>query len=158
MDSLQDEFSWRVLGAPPEEILWFFLHIFYILVFYEHFIDEERTPLISRRTKWMFLVSAITVGVAVFLVAILGDASRIRYPYLVTGTVTMLPTLFYLIFTRAHFSHKLAPFTIYFFCYALTMEIQAVRFGLWSFADASKYAALTTLFGASFPVEEIVFG
>ena len=150
-------FSFRFFGAPPEEILWFFLHIFYILVFYEHFIDNERTIPISRRTKYLAAISITVFMAALFLVSVFGAASRIHYAYLTVGAITMLPTLLYLLFTRAHFAKKLAPLILYFFLYALVMEIQAVRFGLWSFTDTQNYVGLITLFGAAFPIEEVFF-
>ncbi len=150
-------FSWRILGSPPEELLWFFLHVFYIIVFYEHFMDDELVVRASPRTKQLFIVSAFALATSLSLVTFLGDASRIRYAYLTVGAITMLPILFYLLFTHARFVKKLAPFVIYFFLYTFIMEIQAVRFGLWSFADTQNYIGLITLFGATFPVEEVLF-
>lgn len=153
----KSSFSWHILGSPPEEFLWFFLHVFYIIVFYEHFIDDEAIARPAPRTRRLFLVSAFTLAVAFFLVSFLGDASRIPYAYLVVGSAAMLPALLYLLLARARFARKLAPLVIYFFFYTLIMEIQAVRFGLWSFADTQNYVGLITLFGAAFPVEEVIF-
>lgn len=37
------------------------------------------------------------------------------------------------------------------------MEIRAVQSGFWSFPDTENYLGIITLFGAMFPMEEIIF-
>lgn len=152
-------FSFRIFGVPPEEISWFFLHIFFILVFYEHFIDDGDLGRfrITRRIKPLIWFSA---GVFIFtLLAIYGfpHASRIPYAYAVMSAVAMFPILIYCCGRRFTFLKKLLPFALFFFCFASIMEIRAVQEGLWAFRDTSNYLGIMTLFGAAFPIEEIMF-
>jgi len=152
-------FIFRIFGVPPEEILWFFFHIFFILVFYEHFIDDGDlgTFGITRRIKPLVVFSIGAFIVTLLAVYKLPYATRIPYAYAIIGGLAMTPILLYCAIGRFLFLKKLAPLAAFFFFFALIMEIRAVQYGLWSFSDARNYFGLITIFGATFPIEEIIF-
>lgn len=85
------------------------------------------------------------------------DTSRIRYAYSVFGTLTMIPLFAYFLVARKSLLKKFLPLAIFFFLFALGMEIRAVQYDLWSFHDIKNYLGLITIFGATFPIEEIIF-
>lgn len=150
-------FSIRIFGAPIEEMLWFFFHIFYTLIFYEHFFDDENIFSVSRRFKYLAGTSFFIFFLSLFFIYGLPDVSRIRYAYLTIGIIAMMPILIYLFGGRMDFLKKLIPLGVFFFLFAMIMEIQALRFGLWSFPDVQNYLGLVTFFGVAFPIEELIF-
>ena len=105
----------------------------------------------------LILFSAGIFILVVSLVAIFPDISTIPYAYAVIGILGMGPILVYAFVRHDPFFNKFFSLTLFFFPFALIMEIQAVRFGLWSFHNYPNYLAIITLFGAAFPVEEIIF-
>lgn len=150
-------FSFTIFGAPLEEMLWFFFHIFYILIFYEHFIDDENQFCISRKLKYLIGISTGFFLLVLLFIYAFPNFSRIGYSYLTIGSVAMIPILGYIILKRVQLLRKVVPLGIFFFIFAFIMEIQALRFGFWSFSDVQNYLYLVTIFGATFPLEEIVF-
>ena len=153
----RSDFSFRIFGAPPEEALWFFFHIFYILVWYEHFLDDERDGGISPRFPSLIAFSIVTFVLVVIAVSFFPDASRIRYAYLTLGVLSMTPIISWSIATRRALLKKFLPLAVFFFLLASSMEIRAVQYGLWSFPDINNYLGVITLSGAAFPIEEIIF-
>lgn len=150
-------FSWQIFGVPPEEVVWFFLHIFYIIVWYEHFVDDEATIRISGRFGSLALFGVFSVALAAIAVYAFPAASRIPYAYSSIAACTMLPILAYALVRRRLLVRKILPLAIFFALFALVMEITAVRMGLWSFPNTGNYLGLVTLCGATFPIEEIIF-
>ncbi|MEK7099017.1 MAG: hypothetical protein AAB916_00695 [Patescibacteria group bacterium] len=152
-------FSFRIFGVPPEEMLWFFLHIFFILVFYEHFIDDGRIGKfrITRGAVSLAVFSTMAFVCVLFGIFTFPAASRINYAYGIMGALSMIPILVYFLSNRKAFLRKLAPLLVFFFIFALVMEIRAVQYGLWSFTDMQNYIGTVTLFSALFPIEEIIF-
>lgn len=152
-------FAFRIFGVPPEEMLWFFSHIFFILVFYEHFIDDGDLDRfrITRRVKPL-----VGFGVLAFILVLLAIyglpyASRIPYAYAAVGGIAMFPILLYCYARKFTFLKKLVPLGVFFFLFALVMEIKTVQCGLWAFYDTPNYLGMITLFGATFPIEEVIF-
>ncbi len=153
----RSDFSFRFFGVPPEEMLWFFFHIFYIIVWYEHFLDDER---LARTSKWLLRLAIFSIACfALVLAAVYSfpDMIRIRYAYGIFAALAMIPVVIYLCTWRTALLKKLLPLAAFFFFFGFAMEIRAVRLGLWAFPDTENYLGVITLFGATFPVEEIVF-
>lgn len=140
-----------------EELLWVFCLTLYTIIFYEHFYDDENTFRMSRRLKRVIPFSVgffvLVLGLTVFS-AILKDIS---YVYLKTGIVGIIPIILYLFIERRRLLKKFLPITIYFFIFDLAMEIRAVQLGWWSFPDINNYIGVFNIFGAIFPVEELIF-
>ena len=153
----RSNFSLRIFGAPPEEMLWFFFHIFYIIVWYEHFLDDERGSRISPRFPSLIAFSIAAFASVVIAVSFFPDATRIRYAYLTLGAIGMAPIIMYSIAAHRTLLKKIMPLAVFFFLFASVMEIRTVQYGLWSFHDVKNYLGVITLFGAAFPIEEIIF-
>ena len=155
----KSSFALRIFGAPPEEILWFFFHIFFILVFYEHFIDDGDLGRfrITRRIKPLLWFSAAAFLSVLLAMYGLPYASRMPYAYAVVGGIAMIPILLYCSIRGSRFLKKLVPLAVFFFFYSFVMEIRAVQYGLWTFHDTANYLGTITIFGAAFPVEEVIF-
>lgn len=153
----QSSFSLHIFRAPVEEITWFFSHIFYILVWYEHFLDDERVFRLSPRIRLLIVGSIAFFCFVLLAIYPFPGTSHIRYAYSVFGVLTMIPMFAYFLLARRSLLKKFLPLAIFFFLFALGMEIRAVQFGLWSFHDIRNYLGLVTLFSATFPIEEVLF-
>ncbi len=153
----RSNFSFHIFKASIEEVVWFFSHIFYILVWYEHFLDDERVFRVSPRIL-LLIIGSITFFCFILLaVYLFPDASRIRYAYSIFGALTMIPVFTYFLLMRRPLFKKFLPLAVFFFLFALGMEVRAIQFGLWSFQDTQNYFGLVTLFNATFPIEELIF-
>ncbi len=153
----RSSFSFPIFRASVEEILWFFLHVFYVLVWYEHFLDDETTTRISPRIGLLIAGSSAFISSVLLVIYLFPDASRIRYAYGIFGVLTMVPMMAYFLLMRRPLFKKFLPLAIFFFIFAFGMEIRAVQYGLWAFHDLKNYLGVFTLFGARFPVEEVIF-
>ena len=153
----RSDFSFRIFGVPPEEMLWFFFHIFYIIVWYEHFIDDERLASTSKQLPRLAIFSIACFALVLTAVYSFPDMVRIRYAYGVFAALAMVPVVVYLCLWRTVLLKKLLPLTAFFFFFGFAMEIRAVQLGFWSFPNTENYLGMITLFGATFPMEEIAF-
>lgn len=154
----RSDFTLRIFGVPPEEALWFFFHVFYIIVWYEHFIDDERAVhASSKRLATLAWFSVACFGLVLIAVYAFPDAARIRYAYGILAACAMVPITAYLWIRRTALFKKIFPVAAFFFPFALIMEIRALQLGLWSFPDIKNYLGLITIFDATFPMEEILF-
>lgn len=147
--------KYKIFGwAPLLEVVWFGLLIFFILLFYEHFIEERRVTKISKRAKWAVLMLILTT---VFILILFWTSmiDKIRYVYLFIWGIYFIPPIIYLLFKKAHFIKKLVLATIPFFIINLIFELTSLYAGHWSFPG--EYIGTVILFGLSFAFEEFLF-
>jgi len=147
--------NYHIIGKTPVgDFLWAFLIPFSVLVFYEHFLDDERIKRISARS-----IDALFAGVLFFVagavyVMLHPDAGSGGYAYLFVGACSVLP-LIGLLFARHALVHKLVLISFFFFVLNLAFEITALMLGQWHFPGT--YIGWITLFGLTFPYEEMLF-
>lgn len=86
--SLNEElvFPWRLFNVEPVDyILGYMLMTLFIIVFYEHFLDDEKNRRISKNLIWALIPS---LSVLIFIIALFlinKETLRFPYPYLMGG-------------------------------------------------------------------------
>lgn len=150
-------FPFGVSCISIEELLWVLFLVFYTIVFYEHFCDDENIFRLSKKLKY-FIPISVSLFLLILLLALSSyDLGSISYAYFKVGVIGVVPIILYLALARRNLLKKLIPVIVYFFFFDLIMEISAVRNNGWSFPDIENYIGTITVFGAMFPLEELVF-
>ncbi len=145
----------RLFGfAPIDEILWFFLLIFFLLVFYDYFIEKEKTKTLSKNVRWLVLLIGITTAI-VSLLFLFGLIAKIKFVYIFVGFIYMIPPFIIIVLKKPRFIKKFFFVTLPFFLINLAHELTALKIGQWNFPG--EYIGTVTLFGLSFPFEEFFF-
>jgi hypothetical protein len=148
-------FPWKILGVVPiDDMIWFFFLVFFIAVFYEHFLDDEKNPEISRHLKYALIPSILVFLTTIILFFISPNLLKFPYAYLILGSVAILP-LFYILYRKPEFIHKFIKLGLFFSFVYLTFELTALKLGQWGFYG--QYIGSVELFGLKFPFEELFF-
>lgn len=164
---LADNFAWRtagqfqpLLGVPNwslEEATWVFGTILYAIVFYEHFIDQNISRVISKRLWWLLVIAVFAFAIFYRHALSTPETVQMPYAYLYAGIFGIIIPVTYLFIRRRHLLKKILPAALYFFFFSLIMEVQAVRLNKWWFPNHENYIGSITLFGAYIPLEEVIF-
>ena len=135
-------------------MIWYPLWIFSILVFYEHFVEHDRTKRISPNFKYGLLPSlAVLVAILVIFFTEPGIL-KFRYAYLLLGLCAIMPLIF-LIMKKPALINKFVMVSVFFFFLYLTFELTSLKLGHWSFPG--QYIGRVELLGVTFPLEELFF-
>jgi hypothetical protein len=149
-------FPFRLFGFYPvfDDILGFMLMTLFIVVFYEHFLDDEKNKRISRNLKWL-LVASLAGLVFMFIIYFINPGLlKLPYIYLITGLAAIIfPLLFSL--NRPRFLNKVLRVSAFFFAVWFIAELVALKTGGWIFPG--KYIGMVEVFGLRFPFEELFF-
>ncbi len=147
-------FPFQIFGVTPlENPIWAFFLVYFILIFYEHFLDKGKHNLIDRRMK--YLVWPIVIIFVLFIIAMLvvPEAVYFPYAYLFTGVfIVAIPTFLFL-YKFPRLLQKYAVVTIYFFVLSLMYEFTGLQLNQWSF-PGNHFIGWVELFGYRFPFEE----
>ncbi len=145
----------RILGLfPLVDLIWYFLAILFSLLFYEYFSNYSREKISKNMFKilypvWIFLVLSL---VAFFVKP---EFLKIPYAYLVLGVLFILTPLIYLAVKRPVLLKKLFLTSVFFGFLNLLFELSGRYAGQWFFPG--QYLGWITVFGISFPFEELLF-
>jgi len=148
-------FPWKALGILPlDDILGFILMTLFIVVFYEHFLDDEKNRRISKNLKWSLI--PIAVGSIPILVAYFVDLNllRIPYVYLVGGILAIIFPFAFSLY-KPRFLEKFLKLAAFFFIVWFVLELVALETGGWVFAG--EYIGTVEILGLVFPFEELFF-
>lgn len=146
----------KILGVVQIDVMiWFFLWIFHIFLFYEHFIDRKKLKSkVSVRQIEVFTVSVLS---AILLVGVYKFFPSILYfdkAYLMLCLVVSIPFLI-IFFKKPRLVWHTVPMIAYFFFVYLAHEVTALHLDQWRFPG--DYIGWVNMFGVSFPIEEFVF-
>ncbi len=148
-------FPWKILGIlPVDDILGFFMMTLLIVLFYEHFIDDEKDKRISKNTIFVLIPSILAAIAIVVLFSINPEILTISYAYLVGGIAAMIPLIIITIL-KPKLLRKFVYIAVPFFFLWFLWEMIALKTGGWIFTG--QYIGLVTVFGLTFPVEELFF-
>ena len=148
--------SFRLFGFYPiDEIIWFFFVALYAILFYEIFVDYERTKRLSPNFVPALAVWLFAILLTVLSVVLLGEPKIHNYPYLLIVGPFSLPPIIYVLSLRPRLAYKFVIPTVFFFFVAFNFEIVALTLGNWEFM--SSYISLLEIFGRAIPVEEFVY-
>lgn len=149
-------FQWRVFGFLPilDIILGYMLMTLLIVVFYEHFLDDERNKRISKNFLWALLPSCTVLIIIFLLYYAHRDFLKIPYFYLIAGSLAVaFPLIMSL--RKPKFLKKLLQVSAFFFGVWFLIELAGLRITGWSFQG--QYIGWVKVFGLAFPFEELFF-
>lgn len=148
----------RILGVfPLDALLWGFLYSYFIISFYESYLDRHKTQFhVSRRVKSLVLI--LLSLALVFSALLLG---RIEFPVVPYFYALIILLLFVVPITGIVVSHrqllpKIVAQGIWFAVLSVIFELTALKAGHWWF-PGSYYVASVNLFGLWFPFEEALW-
>lgn len=139
---------------PFDVVIWYFLWVFFILTFYEHFIEGKEKDVISHHFRYAFVPSVISIVTVITIYLTKANLLTIPYTYLVLGLVTM-PTFIYIIWRRPRIIKKILTANIFYAALFLTFEVVALRLDQWRFPG--QYLMKVGLLGVHFPLEEFFY-
>ncbi len=150
--------NYRFLGIVTiEVVLWMFLMSYFIVMFYEYFLDKKDNSKIwnSKMTK---LTSFFFSVFFIFLVVYFLKPSLLlfSYAYLWIGVIFLIIPLMIELFRKPHLANKYFYLLVFFFYYTIFYEISALKLGWWSF-PAKDFIGWVTIYGITFPLEEFFF-
>ncbi len=145
----------KVLGIMPlDNLIGYIIMSFLMILFYEHFLDDERNKKISKN----FILGLLPFLLVFFsLIAIFltnPSVLKIPYAYLIGGLFAIIFPIIFSFFKPRIIPKFLVMFVYFFFVWLLT-EIVAVKTGAWTYPG--EYIGLINLFGVTFPIEELFF-
>ncbi len=139
-----------------EVILWAVFNIYFVILFYEYFIDN------GVKKYWSKRVIAFTASVFLFFIVftILYYTAphffKIPYFYLGWGTVLLLiPTIIRLL-TNPQLLFDYLKVGLYFFVLTFVYEIAALQLDWWDF-PGTNFIGWVSVIGVRFPLEELIF-
>ena len=148
-------FGYKVLGIVPiDHIIWFFFWVMIIIVFYEHFVEHERSDKISHNFKYALFPSFLTLIGTTVVFYIAPNILKFNYAYALLGLLTLLPFLF-VVFRKPLLLIKFLKVSAFFIFLFLTFELTALKLGPWYFPG--QYIGKIELMGLAFPFEEFFF-
>ena len=141
---------------PIESIIGYIFMTLFVIVFYEHFLDDERHPRLPKSHSKVFLLLLIILFTTFAIHFISPDSLKFSYFYLKAGFVAILfPIIFS--FYNPHIIRKFAPLAFFFFFVWLVIEFVGVHNGNWLFPSQGQFVGYASLFGITFPFEEVFF-
>lgn len=147
----------KILGVVQADVMvWFFLWIFHIFLFYEHFIDRKKLKS-SKISARQFEVLGVSILSTILLVVVYQFFPSVLYfgkAYLVLCLIVSIPFVI-LCFAKSKLVLHTIPMIVYFAFVYLTHEITALHLEQWRFPG--DYIGWVHMLGVSFPIEEFVF-
>jgi len=149
-----------------EQFIWGFLWFFYVIMFYEYFLDkQEQKSIFSFFSKTNTIITKRMKYFSIFLFTILlflilfiycnHTLLTINYSYLVLGTIFLIIPLSIFLFLFPNFLVKFSLITIYFFFLAIIIEYVGLKLNHWTF-PGTHVLGMTSFFGFLIPYEEVV--
>tara|TARA_Y100000034_G_C6889775_1_gene409137 strand:- start:155 stop:931 length:777 start_codon:yes stop_codon:yes gene_type:complete len=151
-------FNFRLLGyIPMEDLILGILYIYFIIMFYEYFLDKHVTKrYYNKNIKYLIIFLLILITLFFSILIINPSYLNIPYFYLIVGSVmTLLPIIFILLKFPVLIS-KFFKTTAYFFFLTFAYEVTALKLGWWSF-PGNEFIGWVTFLGTTFPFEELIF-
>jgi len=147
---------WLIFGIEPVDyLIGYMLMTLFIVVFYEHFLDDEKIKKLPNNFKNSLLAPFI---VLVFIIAtfFLKPVSlEIKYSYVILGLLAILPSVIH-VFNKPRFLDKFLKLGSYFFFVWFLIEMVAIKNGYWLY-HGQYYIGWVKFLGLEFPFEELFF-
>lgn len=149
-------FAPRILGVTTvQSVLFYPVMTFFILVFYDHFFNEEVSHGVSKNIFKAIIPSLFVITLLIYLFITEPLILNIPYAYLILGLLAIVIPIVHSIRKRKLFL-RYVNLAFSLFILFFIVEVIGVMFGYWSF-PGTDYLALITVFNQTFPVEEIIF-
>jgi len=134
-------------------LIWFFLWVFHILIFYEHFIDDEKFKKISHKWRFAVILGFLFMISTSIIYNTAPEKFKPEYPYVIIGFISTIMGICILIKKR-YLLPKVFLTSFYFSFVYLVFEFTALRLDQWRFP--AKYIESIHVAGVVFPMEEFV--
>lgn len=160
-------FPWRLFDIVViEQFIWCFLYIYYIVMFYEYFLDkkEKKTifhlfpkikDVISPNMEYFSLFMFMALAFFVLFAYISPSTLQVDYAYLWVGTLLGIMPLSFFLFKFHNFLPRFCKIALYFLCLAILVEYVGLSLNHWAF-PGSHFLGMTRFFGFFIPYEEVV--
>lgn len=137
---------------PIENMIFAFINFFWVLCFYETFVDGDRSKKVSRNFKYIVFLYFLLAWVVYYI--FFNDPGLIRTEYFVMSIpILILPSLIMFYFYPHIIKKTILPtvfFSIVFFVY----EMVAIQIGNWWWPG--EYIFTFTINGKIFPLDDVV--
>ncbi|MBI5004492.1 hypothetical protein HZC00_05375 [Candidatus Kaiserbacteria bacterium] len=146
---------YKVLGVlPVDDMIGFVLMTLFTFLFYEHFLDDERTKRLSSGLSQALFIGAVLVIFTIVMFIADPLSMSISHAYLKGGLAALI---FPIIFSwrNPKIIGKFAILSLFFFFVWLVAEVIAVKNGNWIYPG--QYVGWVNVFGVTFPLEELFF-
>jgi len=128
----------------------------FVIVFYEHFLDDERHPRLSKSHSKALLFIVLVIFIVFILHVFNPSILNTSYFYLKAGLAAIIFPLIFAFF-NPKIIRKFAPLAVFFFFVWLASECIGLHNGNWIFPATNQYVGSVTLLGVVFPFEEVFF-
>lgn len=139
-----------------EETLWVFLFIYYLVLFYENFIEKDKDNTIKKRAKYSLIIVLLLVSGFLFAKLIDPSILTIKYFYLLAGLCIFLFPIIAFLIAYPHMISKLLKASVYFFYVSILNEISGVYMNYWSF-PGENYLGWINMLSIGIPIEEFIY-
>lgn len=140
-----------------EVILWALFTCYFIIMFYEYFIDKHRTKkLLAPNMKYLLILVLISFSLFIITWQKFPSAFNIPYYYLQWGIILLLIPFLFQLLKYPKTTSKFFLAAAYFFYMNIIYEISALKLGWWTFPGV-QFVGWIKIFGVSFPIEEVIF-
>lgn len=148
-------FPATLFGLPivVDNIIGYVVMAFFTLVFYEHFLDDEKKRALS--PHWSQLALLCVGLIATTILVLLLHPFKFNFSYAKIGFMAaLIPILFLII--RPRLVTKFAILGAFFFGVWFLAETVAVHLSNWTYSAPSHYIGWVSFLSISFPFEELV--
>lgn len=143
----------RLFGIIPlENIIFAFINFFWVLSFYEYFIDKDTTKKISNKFRYLvyiFLIFSIIVFFIYFY-----NSSWIGMDYVWVGIMILLIPSIAIFSKNIKLLKKTIIPVLFFFFVFFVYEIVSIMIGSWWWPG--NYICPINFFGYVFPIDDII--
>lgn len=148
-------FPWKFFGVLAlDNLIGWALMTLFILVFYEHFLDDENNKKIAKNLKWAILVFLLGLLVCAGLYLIFPTLIKLPYAYLIGGIIAIIFPLGFVAY-KPKFLNKFLKLAAFFFFIWFIAELACLKYGGWIFPG--QYIGTVNFLGFVFPFEELFF-
>lgn len=138
--------------APLENLLFSFFNFFWVLCFYEYFIDKDKDKKISSRWKYLVLIFcllSLTVYTLYFC-----NQEIVTIPYWVTGVFILIIPAIIIFSLNPKLLKKIIIPTIFFAFVFLIHEAVSLYLGHWWWPG--EYLLPLNINGIIFPLDDVI--
>lgn len=139
-------------------VLWGFLEAYFILMFYETYLDKKFKPkLYHPNLKYLFILFYLSLSVFVLFYIFNPSILQINYFYLKMGIVMAVFPVLGMLLKFPRFLNRYLNIAAYFFIFNIVYEITAVKLHQWSFPVENQLIGIVDFMGVRFAFEELIF-
>lgn len=142
-----------------DNTVWSFFFIFFLISFYEYFLDDERSKKISKHFRYFVWLPIIVTCISGSFILFFPPLTHpvIPYAYLALLFLPVFVPIALLILKKPNALELLGKFTLasgFFFFVDMTHELTALHTHQWYFPG--QYIGIISVTGVTFPIEELV--